>query len=362
MAFHSNDIEAADERLRAHIIELGIPLGGRLPGEKQLESALGVSRHLIKLMLKRLQRDGILERRGRSGSYLIRPPEKGAVPVGARAQAPVKSNNRTLSLMAVTPHPRGIARLQETALARQFLLHTYFAVEHASSPADEQMYLQQAVDNAYRGAVVHPTPLEPRNDEFFRRIASNLRLAHINWHSADFPEQSFFLPDYRGAGLLAVARLAALGCRRVIFSSIMHLKHHITRLIGDGLAAGCAAAGMPPPPERWNMELDGRFFDPQTGEVARLLDEKPDVGLVFYGLNAMNHFLAAWASAPERLARLGMIHINEDLPETPHPIDTLSFDWLARATDALDFVMDESEHCVHRLYLPTLQPAGRKTL
>lgn len=54
------------------------PIGSRLPSERQLAIELGVSRNTLREALHALERDGLLEVRGRSGAY-VRVPTLGHV-------------------------------------------------------------------------------------------------------------------------------------------------------------------------------------------------------------------------------------------------------------------------------------------
>jgi DNA-binding FadR family transcriptional regulator len=64
--------------LRERIAEGQFPVGSRLPSERDLAEQLGVSRTSIRHALQALEGQGVLETRGRSGTY-VRAPSPGQV-------------------------------------------------------------------------------------------------------------------------------------------------------------------------------------------------------------------------------------------------------------------------------------------
>lgn len=63
------------------IIAGTFPVGARLPSEASLSATFGVSRPVVREALMRLQRDGLVESRKGSGSYVLRtpPPDIGTI-------------------------------------------------------------------------------------------------------------------------------------------------------------------------------------------------------------------------------------------------------------------------------------------
>ena len=63
-------------RILSAIMSGVYPKGSRLPSEKQLGETFGVSRPVVRVALSRLQRDGLIESRKGSGSFVLAaPPE-----------------------------------------------------------------------------------------------------------------------------------------------------------------------------------------------------------------------------------------------------------------------------------------------
>lgn len=65
--------EEARDQIVAFIAAEHIGRGGRLPTERQLAEALGVSRPTLRQALELLQKDGLIERRQGSGTYVVEP-------------------------------------------------------------------------------------------------------------------------------------------------------------------------------------------------------------------------------------------------------------------------------------------------
>src|SRR5690606_18552131 len=62
------------------------PKGARLPSEKQLGETFGVSRPVVRVALSRLQRDGLIESRKGSGSFVLATPPEDLSSVADLAQ------------------------------------------------------------------------------------------------------------------------------------------------------------------------------------------------------------------------------------------------------------------------------------
>lgn len=62
-----------DVRTRLESLLDGVPIGGRLPGERELAQQLGVARMTLRRTVDTFVLDGRIERRPGSGTYLVRP-------------------------------------------------------------------------------------------------------------------------------------------------------------------------------------------------------------------------------------------------------------------------------------------------
>lgn len=64
---HEDDLSS---RVRAHLRAGSFEIGGRLPAERELATALGVGRTALRPILEELEREGVLERRPQAGTFL----------------------------------------------------------------------------------------------------------------------------------------------------------------------------------------------------------------------------------------------------------------------------------------------------
>jgi DNA-binding transcriptional MocR family regulator len=138
MAFTEKERHDAHRRFREELERDGLRPGAKLPGEAALCARLALSRHLVRVVLDESAEEGLVER---SGTYLVRRPEPGRVPLLDRGWAPAGSANRTISLMLGFPvSTADLQALLQFALARGYLLQTYFSAEHRHRPEEERAY------------------------------------------------------------------------------------------------------------------------------------------------------------------------------------------------------------------------------
>ncbi len=67
--------EAIQTALRAQIVESNLPFGARLPEERELARQFDTSRATVRAALTALEREGLIERRQGSGTYVAFAPE-----------------------------------------------------------------------------------------------------------------------------------------------------------------------------------------------------------------------------------------------------------------------------------------------
>jgi len=343
MAFTEHERRDAHRRFRELLERERLQPGSKLPGEAALCTKLAISRHAIRVVLEEAQAEGLIDRRGRSGTYLARRPEPGRVPLLDRGWAPAGGINRTISiLLSFAVRTEELLALQQFALARGYLLQVYFSPEHRNRPEEERAYLEKAVSNAYAGALIHATPIQPVNEEFFRKASAHLRIAHIGHHSDELPSQSFFLPDLAYAGAACAAHLLALGCRKITLATGLPEGHHVPRLIRRGMDPICAAHGV----EAVTLH-HGRG---QMRAFRKLLDGDRRRGVI---LSSWDDVIAS--ELPDMRRGIGgtLIVLAECLVHPLAPgLSGWIFDWRAAVTDALAWAMSGHEGLTHRLYRP----------
>ncbi len=349
VAYNQEDREQARRLFAEMTTRRRLAPGQKIPGELALCHELGVSRHMVRLLLDNLQSDGTVQRRGRSGTYLLRAATLGRIPFVDRSQAPVTGSGRTIALMLGFPVSAGdLHALQSHALQQGYLLQTYFSGEHAHSSQEERDYLEQAMANGYAGALIHGTPLSPDNEDYFGGLSAHLRVAHIGHHAEALPAQSFFLPDLPLAGAICAAHLASRGCRRVTLLSGLPDGHHFPSLIMRGLSSAAVAAGM--------ESAVTTHYEKDHSQVLAKIRKHADHGLV---ISSWADPARGYEKQEETLAAIAESHpcivISERLTETiPPHLPACLFDWRRSVTDALNWIMSDTPAVQHHLYPPNI--------
>jgi DNA-binding LacI/PurR family transcriptional regulator len=68
------DVAEAEERLRDYLRRPDFKVGSRLPSERELAHAVGLGRTAFRPLLGTLEKEGVVERRPQSGTYLLKVP------------------------------------------------------------------------------------------------------------------------------------------------------------------------------------------------------------------------------------------------------------------------------------------------
>jgi DNA-binding LacI/PurR family transcriptional regulator len=216
--------------------------GARLPSESQLVRQWKVSRPTVARALLDLQREGLVERRAGSGTYVRNP------------SAPISGSQRQLGLLIpglgtteifelVCGELASLARAMDYALLWGGSTHprhdTDASVEHAEE------LCQQFIQRKVNGVFFAPYELVPGKELVNRRLAESLRLAGIPVVLLDrdlqsFPHRSDFDLvgiDNVGGGFLLADHLIKLGCRRICF-----VARHLSAPTVDARVAGVREA------------------------------------------------------------------------------------------------------------------------
>jgi hypothetical protein len=350
MAYSDAERQACAGQLAALIGERRLAVGDRLPGELVLAKTLRASRHLVRGGLQALARAGVIERRQKSGSYLLRPPTAFTAPA-VPAMAPPAPDSTTVSLMVVSPYMPAMAEIQEDLLARGLMLHCYFAPDHASTPAAERVYLQQALASRFRAVLIHSTPLQPLNIDLFAAMtAAGIRLAHVGHFAPHLPDEAFFLPDLRLTGAVGGDWLLRQGCRRIRVVTSHAGTHHITVLLHEGVCTVMQMAG-------GDVDVSPLVVG-HTGDdaIADVLACGPETGLLCYSygvaVDLQQRFARRGTQAP---VILGVAEDRAAVTTAP----ALLLPWGERVRDALAWALDTPGALRCKLYAPTFVPAAR---
>jgi GntR family transcriptional repressor for pyruvate dehydrogenase complex len=126
----SSFVDQVYGRILSDIAVGAFPTGGKLPSEKELGERFGVSRPVVRDALSRLQRDGLIESRKGSGSFVRASPPEDLSAAADMAQVARYQRYQEFRLV-VEGAAAGLAaeRRSETELARIVAAHEQFIAE-----------------------------------------------------------------------------------------------------------------------------------------------------------------------------------------------------------------------------------------
>lgn len=193
--------------------------GDRLPSEAELVETFGVSRITVGRAMRDLQRDGLVDRRPGSGSYVSEREEGAGLSFGMLI--PELGATEVLE-----PIFQG---MMSSPLAREHAL-VWGSPNGVSGDKESRAWelCRQYADREVDGVFFAPMELTPRKDEINRRISRALDAAGIPVVLLDrtvtpYPERGphdLVGIDNRRAGFVMADHLARLGARRVAFVAI----------------------------------------------------------------------------------------------------------------------------------------------
>ncbi len=211
----------SENRLRSYLRKQSSGAGSKLPGERELAQQVGVGRTVLRTMLCSLEREGILERRPQSGTFLVRLP-----------MPELCGSNSNISVIAPfsgTGHDEGgtdanwlyrvVSAFERTASvggARIRLIDQSMHLENACSV--KELACQAAENGAAAVLLIHPVGS-------FEKISHALAMLHNrNVHpiivsSRSYPglaSQIYF--DSGWGAFLATQKLLSFGHRRIGFA------------------------------------------------------------------------------------------------------------------------------------------------
>ncbi|MBE3576520.1 MAG: GntR family transcriptional regulator [Limnochordales bacterium] len=267
------------EELRHQITAGVLPLGGRLPSEREWARRFGVSRETVRQAIDQLRRDGLVESRQGSGTYVVR-----ATPL-------VRTTHNSAALLGVImPDLRwSLYRQLMQGIARQARQHdlAVLALVH-----EERMdYFDDAIRIVIEQGVVAALIVLPRN---LRRFdTTRLDQAHIPYVllSRDDPAVvcDKVVIDNVGIGTTATRLLLDAGQCTPIFIGPLDYRTAWDRL--RGYREALAAAGLPCLSDQVLDTSDGN--EPMLQKATRLLEGLLAKGFAFDGVVAFNDEHAA---------------------------------------------------------------------
>jgi DNA-binding LacI/PurR family transcriptional regulator len=209
-------------RLRADIATGRFAVGARLPSEPQLVKKFGVSRPTVGRALLDLQREGLIERRAGSGTYVKHASGQATV-FTRQLGLLIPGLDTTEIFQLICGELASLARVQDYSLLWGGSTHPRQDTDASLKHAEE--LCQQFIERKVSGVFFAPYELMPEQEQANRSLAVALRQAGIPVVLLDrdllpFPGRSDFdligLDNMAGGYLLA-EHLIKLGCRRLRF-------------------------------------------------------------------------------------------------------------------------------------------------
>jgi DNA-binding LacI/PurR family transcriptional regulator len=232
-----------------------------------------------------------------------------------------------------------LRRLQRAILEEEFLLSVYS--NPGWSPALERTFLTQVLQERHRALLAYCTPNEPRNEDLLRDLeAAGVRVIHIEHYRHEPPEQSFVLPDYCRAGMMAATSLLIGGYPRLRFVQLKSEGPYADLLYRGFLDVLQDQRGRP---DERDLRVYMKGSMTQEDEARARLDAfieslEPGTGLLARstGLARILHrqVLARGLRVPEDVGIVGLELLGESA-EANAEVDSIHFDRWALLEEAL---------------------------
>jgi len=202
------------EQMLRHAIEEGRFESGKLPTEVELAKQLGVSRETVRLAAENLQREGLLVKVRRRGTFLKAPE----LPDRIEAAAPMCLGYLQAGYPAAPGQEEAVTRVVSALMLQGALEEAaqagyHLAVSHASYTRIGQILRQVQTEQRLRGLLFAHC-----GEEKLLRRAAGLGLPTVLLdHDMQRTRVSSIRDDSHEAARLAVRHLAELGHRRIGF-------------------------------------------------------------------------------------------------------------------------------------------------
>jgi DNA-binding LacI/PurR family transcriptional regulator len=199
-------------------------VGRRLPSERVLASALNISRPSLRALLAQLQREGLVEARPKSGTYVLDDRESRLKRIVLLVDEDLKLNDDPFILTIVDRLQREIQ-----SIGARCIVERCASGERALNLEDGVLTLGMAARSLIDARRSEDPPMVGL---FLDESARPNRRASI------------FQLDDRDAGRTAAERLIGRGCRNIVFAGRRDLPVSRDRLAGAGDAAAIAGVGL----------------------------------------------------------------------------------------------------------------------
>ena len=204
-------VAQVEKTLRTAVSESAFP-GGRLPTAVELAEQFGVSRETVRLALETLQRDGLLTKRRRRGTF-INPP---SVPSKLTVAAPPTFGYLQADYENEQQDPEVVTRSFSSIMLEGALVEAgrngYSLIVRSAKPAQLREAFEQLRAVGQLSGIIFASIAE---EKFLKRLSGLNIPAVLLDHDLNLPKVSSIRGDSMQNAQLAVQHLAELGHRRI---------------------------------------------------------------------------------------------------------------------------------------------------
>lgn len=189
------------QTLKAEIIRGDFRQNPRLPAERELCTRFSCSHDTVRRALAHLARKEMIESRRGSGTFVH--------------SAYYQRKSRVVSVMYLG-ELADLTVIQDVILSHNCMLTLYSQHRTFWNHEQEKKFLIQVLEQRHRGLLAFCSPNPPYNEDLLQKIEeSGCRVIHYEYYRSELPAESFVLPDYHAAGVMAAMELLLAGCHKL---------------------------------------------------------------------------------------------------------------------------------------------------
>jgi len=306
-----------------------MPAGGRLPTEHELCVRFDASRGTIRRALAQLAKEGLIEVRQGSGAFVT--PQAASL-----VDRPV---SRTISVMF--PFSRSsITQVHRDSLDEGYLLSVF---SHDTwDPKEERAFLERVLAERHRALLAFCTPTQPRNEDMLKQLErAGVRVIHVEHFRTELPDESYVLPDYRGAGYRAANAMMIAQYKNLIYVS-NRADGPYAHIIHSGFIDALNEFGGGYHEEKnWFNYPYASKENAEHGKIVQtFIDNLPDSSALVVRTAELASLLSETLRAkgrriPQDIGVVGIDHLIQDVDSRGIKCDLIDFNWLSILKQAM---------------------------